>query len=66
MFTVSEENAVNCLEGSLDIFFARHFRLSLLNNMSFIATFSIYIILWLLHKFIDICKPEEGWYGQLK
>ena len=45
MFTVSEENTVNCLEGSLDIFFARHFRLSLLNNMSFIATFSIYIIL---------------------
>ena len=29
-------------------------------------TFSIYIILWLLHKFSNICKPEEGWYGQPK
>ena len=32
MLTVSEENTVKCLEGSLDIFFVRHFRLSLLNN----------------------------------
>ena len=32
----------------------------------FIATFSIYIILWFLHKFSNICKPEEGWYGQPK
>ena len=31
-----------------------------------IATFSIYIILWLLHKLSNICKPEEGWYGQRK
>ena len=28
--------------------------------------FSIYIILWLLHKLSNICKPEEGWYGQPK
>ena len=34
--------------------------------LPFIATFSIYIILWLLHKFSIICKPEEGWYGQPK
>ena len=34
--------------------------------VGFIATFSIYIILWLLHKFSNICKPEEGWYGQPK
>ena len=34
--------------------------------MIFIVTFSIYIILWLLHKFSNICKPEEGWYGQPK
>ena len=27
---------------------------------------SIYIILWLLHKFSNICKPEEGWYSQPK
>ena len=32
----------------------------------FIATFSVYIILWLLHKFSNICKPEEAWYGQPK
>ena len=32
--------------------------------LPFIATFSIYIVLWLLHKFSNICKPEEGWYGQ--
>ena len=32
----------------------------------FIATFSISIILWLLHKFSNICKSEEGWYGQPK
>ena len=31
-----------------------------------IATFSIYIILWLPHKFSNICKPEEGWSGQPK
>ena len=31
-----------------------------------IATFSIYIILWLLHKLSNICKPEEGWYAQPK
>ena len=24
------------------------------------------IILWLLHQFSNICKPEEGWYGQPK
>ena len=24
------------------------------------------IILWLLHKFSNICRPEEGWYGQPK
>ena len=29
-------------------------------------TLSIYIILWFLHKFSNICKPEEGWYGQPK
>ena len=34
--------------------------------LPFIATFSMYIILWLLHKFSNICKPEEGWYGQPK
>ena len=34
--------------------------------LPFIATFSIYIILWLLHKFSNICEPEEGWYGQPK
>ena len=34
--------------------------------LPFIATLSIYIILWLLHKFSNICKPEEGWYGQPK
>ena len=34
--------------------------------LPFIATFSIYIILWLLHKFSNICKPEEGWYSQPK
>ena len=27
--------------------------------LPFIATFSIYIILSLLHKFSNICKPEE-------
>ena len=32
----------------------------------FIATFFIYVILWFLHKFSNICKPEEGWYGQPK
>ena len=31
-----------------------------------IATFSIYIILWLLDKFSNIGKPEEGCYGQPK
>ena len=34
--------------------------------LPFIATFSILIILWLLHKFSNICTPEEGWYGQPK
>ena len=43
MFTVSEENTVKCLGGSLDIVFVRHLRLSLLNNLIFIATFSISI-----------------------
>ena len=42
----------------------RHFRLSLLNNLY--ATFTTYIILWLLHKFSNIGKPEEGRYGQPK
>ena len=32
----------------------------------FIATLSIYITLQLLHKFSNIRKPEEGWYGQPK
>ena len=35
-------------------------------HFPFNATFSIYIILWLPHKFSNICKPEEGWYGQPK
>ena len=35
-------------------------------RLPFIATFSIYKILWLLQKFSNICKPEEGWYGQPK
>ena len=29
-------------------------------------TVSIYILLWLLHKFSNICKPDEGCYGQPK
>ena len=47
------------------VLFRRHFRLSL-DQTIFIATFSISIILWLLHKFSNICKSEEGWYGQPK
>ena len=40
---------------------ARHFRLSYLN---FLLRHSPSIILRLLHKFSNICKPEEGWHGQ--
>ena len=43
----------------------RHFRLSLLNNF-YCDIQSIYIMLWFLQKFSNICKPEEGGYGQPK
>ena len=43
----------------------RHFRLSLLNNF-YCNIQSIYIMLWFLQKFSNICKPEEGGYGQPK
>ena len=43
----------------------RHFRLSLLNNF-YCNIQSIYIMLWFLQKFSNICKPEEGRYGQPK
>ena len=32
-----------------------------LDNLS-----SAFSDVWLLHKFSNICKSEEGWYGQLK
>ena len=43
----------------------RHFRLFLLNNF-YCDILHLYNIVWFLHKFSNICKPEEGWYGQPK
>ena len=41
-----------------------HFRLSLLNN--FYCDILHLYLLWFLHKFSNIRKPEEAWYGQPK
>ena len=45
--------------------FVRHFRLSLLNNFYY-DILHLYNIVFLNHKFSNICKNEEGWYGQPK
>ena len=44
------------------IYQMRHLRLSLLNNF-YCGILHLYI-LGFLHKVSNICKPEEGWYGQ--
>ena len=49
-----------------DVIFGSPFFKTICLKTIFIATFSVSIILWLLHKFSNICKSGEGWYGRPK
>ena len=62
-------NLYPCYSFFFPIFFflcvVRHFRRSLLNNL-YCDILHLYSIVIAIHKFSNICKPEEGWYRQPK
>ena len=61
--TISIKNYINIVF-LFSFFVVRHFRLSLLNNFYCNILHLYNIVLNSYHKFSNISKPEEDWYGQ--